>query len=179
MNRTNYSSEIDAALAGRNIGSKGYWECARSGNGNMMTDLMSEDTDHYEELEGLGESVEEMDASESSAEDNGRKDAFKPFREARADEQPPYAPKPGKGWMRRRIRMESRRPGGNRLTRVRWVLVSPEKYDELMKAGKIKTTSQGPMLGFFDISASNMTFLAAGGALVGGLMYLMKRRRAS
>ena len=178
MKRTNYSSDIDSALAGRNQGSKGYWECARSGNGNMMTDLMAEDDDHYEELEGLGESVEEMDAGESAAEDAGRKDTFRPFREPRADEKPPHAPKAGKAWMRRRIRMESRRPGGNRLTRVRWVMVSPQKYEELLKAGKIKTTSQGPRLGFFDVSSANMTYLLVGGALVGGLMYAMKRRRA-
>lgn len=176
MKRTNYSTDIDSALAGRNIGSKGYWECARSGNGNMRTDLMEEDDGHYEELEGLGESVEEMDVHESAAEDRGQRNTFKPYREPTAAEKPPYAPKPGKAWMRRRIRMESRRPGGNRLTRVRWVMVSPAKYAELRRKGEIKHTAQGPSLGGFDISATNMSLLLAGGALVGGLLYLSRRR---
>lgn len=178
MKRTNFSTDIDSALAGRNSGSKGYWECARSGNGNMRTDLMEEDGDDYEELEGLGESIEEMDADESAAEDKGQRNGFKPFREPTAAEKPPYAPKPGKAWMRRRIRMESRRPGGNRLTRVRWVMVSPAKWAELRRKRQIKHTAQGPSLGFFNVSATNMTFLIAGGALVGGLLYLSRRRRA-
>lgn len=174
--RTDFTTEIDGALAGRDMGSRGYWECARSGNGNMRTDLMEDDSRDYEELEGLGEAVEEMDAAESRAIDQGSKD-FKSFREANVGEKPPYAPKPGKGWMRRRIPTNTRAPGGSRQVRVRWVQVSARKYKELANKGEIKQTAHGPMLGFIDISKTNMTFLAAGAGIGIGLLMMAGRGR--
>jgi hypothetical protein len=175
--RTDFTTEIDGALAGRDAGSRGYWECARSGNGNMTTDLMEDDSRDYEELEGLGEAIEEMDAAESTAIDQGAK-AFKSFREAKVGEKPPYAPKPGKGWVRRRIPTNTRAPGGNRQVRVRWVQISPRKFKELQQKGQIKQTAQGPMLGFIDISKINMTFLAVGAGIGISLLSMMKRKRA-
>lgn len=178
--RTDFTTEIDSALAGRNAGEKGYWEVARSGNGNMTTDLLAEDGRDYEELDGLGESVEEMDSAESQAEDNGNQAVFKPYREARPGEKPPYAPKAGKAWLRRRIRMQSRRPGGNRLAKVRWVMVSPQKYQELRAKGLIKLEGKLPHisgLGFMDISSDLVKGIVIGGAAAFGY-YLWKKRGA-
>jgi hypothetical protein len=184
--RTNYTSEIDGALAGRNSGSRGYWEVARSGNGSINSDLLAEDGQHYTELEGLGEAVEEMDQHESRAEDTGNHGVLKPYREPNPGEQPPHAPNPGMAWIRRRIRMQSRRPGGNRLVRLRWVQVSPTKYQELQRKGLVKSGSslRGlpgmsglPGMGFVDISSD----LIKGVALGAGAMfayYIWKKRAA-
>lgn len=177
--RTDLTSEIDAALAGRNAGSNGYWECARSGNGDMTTDLLSEDGTNYEELEGLGESVEEMDSYESAAEDKGNRGVLKPYREPLPSEAPPRAPKPGTAWLRRRIPMQSRRPGGNRLVRLRWVQVSPQKYRELQKSGLVKATVSNTVdgLGFVTLTADLIKGMFIGGGLAFGY-YLWKKRGA-
>lgn len=172
--RTDLTTDLDSALAGRNAGSRGYWEVARSGNGNMKTDLLSEDGQDYEELEGLGESVEEMDAAESAAEDRGNQAVFKPYREPLPSEKPPYAPKPGKAWLRRRIRMQSRRPGGNRLARVRWAQVSPVKFDDLRRKGLIKAGAVDG-LGFMDISGDLIKGFFYGALALGGFMFLRNR----
>lgn len=179
MQRTDFTSDIDGALAGRNEGSRGYWECARSGNGNMTTDLMEDDGRDYEELEGLGEAVEEMDSAESVALDHNAHAKIKAYRDPNNGEKPPFAPKPGKGWMRRRIPTQTRAPGGNRQVRVRWVQVSPRKYNELMAKGQIKTTAQGPMLGFIEISKTNMTFLAAGAGIAVALLAMSRKKRTA
>ena len=172
--RTDLTTDLDQALSGRNAGSRGYWEVARSGNGNMRTDLLAEDGQDYEELEGLGESVEEMDAAESAAEDRGNQGVFKPYREPLPSEHPPYAPKPGKAWLRRRIRMQSRRAGGNRLARVRWAQVSPVKYNELQKKGLIKSGAVDGV-GFIDISADLIRGVLIGGAVILGYQFLRNR----
>lgn len=172
--RTDLTTDLDAALSGRDTGSRGYWECARSGNGNMKTDLLSEDGQDYEELEGLGESVEEMDAAESAAEDRGNQSIFKPYREPLPSEHPPYAPKPGKAWLRRRIRMQSRRPGGNRLARVRWAQVSPSKYADLNRKGLIKSGAVDG-LGFMDISSDLIKGVTIGAVMVIGYQVLKRR----
>lgn len=174
--RTDLTTELDQALSGRDAGSRGYWEVARSGNGNMKTDLLSEDGQDYEELEGLGESVEEMDAAESAAEDRGNQAVFKPYREPLPSENPPYAPKPGKAWLRRRIRMQSRRPGGNRLARVRWVQVSPVKFDDLRRKGLIKSGAVDG-LGFVTLTADLIKGVFIGGALA--FSYFLWRKRGS
>lgn len=179
--RTDMTTEIDGALSTRNAGSKGWWECARSGNGNMLTDLTEEDGRDYEEVEGLGETVEEMTPAESAAEDRGQLRSFQPFREPLPGEVPPHAPKPGMAWMRRRIRLNTRKPGGMRLCKVRWVQVSPEKYRQLQNDGQIKrgdgnAAMQG--VGFLDLSAGNIKWAAIGGvAAIVGLM-LLKRKPA-
>jgi hypothetical protein len=175
--RTDISSEIDNALSGRNLGARGFWECARGGNGNMMTDLMVEDDRDYTELEGLGEAVEEMTAAESLAEDQGRHN-FRPYREPIMGEKPPYAPKPGMAWLRRRIPIQARRPGGKRLVRVRWVQVSPVKYEELRRAGQIQAGTQtlsgiGGLGSFLDLSPM---MLAVGVALGLGTLVILRKR---
>jgi len=172
--RTNLTCDLDSALSNRNAGSRGYWEVARSGNGNMKTDLLSEDGQDYEELEGLGESVEEMDAAESAAEDRGNQAVFKPYREPLPSEKPPYAPKPGKAWLRRRIRMQSRRPGGNRLARVRWAQVSPVKFDDLRRKGLIKSGAVDG-LGFMDISGDLIKGVFYGALAVVGYQFLKRK----
>jgi len=168
MERTNLSTELDGALANRNLGSKGYWECARSGNGNMMTDLLDEDGRDYEEMEGLGEAIEEMDPDESLAEDRGDRSQFKSFREARPGEQPPHAPRPGNGWIRRRIRTGSRKPGGMWLARVRWVQVSPQRYAQLRKAGALKREGLAGV-GFVP-DGFQMPVAIGGGILLGAIL---------
>lgn len=175
--RTDLTNDIDSALAGRNAGSKGYWEVARSGNGNMRNDLLAEDGQMYDELEGLGESVEEMDGAESRAEDNGNQNALKPYRMPLPGEKPPYAPKQGCTWIRRRMRMQSRRPGGNRLVRTRWVQVTPEKLQEIQSQGLMKNAAASRLagLGFFDISGDMVKGVFIGGALAAGVWYLRRR----
>jgi hypothetical protein len=157
MERTDLTCDLDGALSGRNAGSKGFWEIARGGNGRMTDDLMAEDDGDYEELAGLGEVIEEMDPAESAGEDAGDPTAFKPFREARADEVAPYAPKHGRGWVRRRIRTGNRAPGGRRQVRSRWAMVSPHRWVELKKNGQVK-----PMNGLGLFGASPMTMAAVG-----------------
>lgn len=174
--RTDLTNEIDAAMSTRNQGARGFWEVARSGNGNMRTDLLEEDGYDYEELEGVGEAVEEMSLEESVAEDKGNRSIFKPYREALPGEQPPHAPKPGKGWIRRRIRMESRRPGGNRLVRVRWAQVSPAKMQEIRRKRQVQSGGVAG-LGFMNVSSSNVMWLTAGAVAAAGLLFLLKRKK--
>lgn len=175
MQRTDYSSEIDGALINRNGGSQGYQEVARSGNGNMRTDLLADDCRDYEEIEGLGETTEEMSAAESAAEDAGDSLQFTPFREPYPGEVPPYPPKPGMAWLRRCIRVNARKPGGRRLVRARWVQVSPKRYQELLEAGKVRTASG---VGFFDISSSTIRNVAIGAGIgVLAMIYMGGRRK--
>lgn len=175
--RTDLTTEVDSALAGRNAGSKGYWEVARSGNGNMMTDLLAEDGQEYDELEGMGESVEEMDGNESRAEDAGNKNALVPFCLPRPGENPPYPPRQGRQWIKRRMRMNSRRPGGNRLIRTRWVQVTPEKLNEIKNKGLLKgqMTSQLAGMGFFDVSRDMVTGVFIGGGIAAAIWYAKRR----
>lgn len=180
--RTDLTSPIDGALSNRNAGALAFWEVARSGNGDMRTDLLADDGRDYEELDGIGESTEEMTAAESSAEDRGDKSVFKQYRETLPGETPPYAPKKGKAWIRRRMRMNSRRPGGNRMARVRWAQVSPQKWAILVKQGQVmnKATSMNGV-GFIDMSNPMMKWVLYGGIGllgVGVLLKLAAKRRA-
>lgn len=179
--RTDMTSAIDGALAGRNLGSKGWWNCARSGNGNMMTDLSEEDGQDYDELEGIGETTEEMTAAESAAEDQGNTGAFKPYRDLVAGEVPPHAPSPGKAWIRRRIRTGTRAPGGKRLVKVRWAQVSPACYNQIRSQGKLMVGSGSSALQGLGITidSNSLTWAALGGVAVFGALVLMKRRRRS
>lgn len=177
VQRTDISSPIDAALSTRDQGQHDGWAISRKGNGNMTTDLIAEGAD-YEEIEGLGEAVEEMSAGESAAEDQGIKVAFKAYREARTGERPPYAPKPGMAWIRRRIRMNAKRPGGNRMVRVRWAMVSPRKWKSLVDSGQVVGTPSG-VHGIMDMFANPVVKWGTIGAVAAvGLMVLMRMKKS-
>lgn len=172
--RTDLTSDIDGALASRNSGENGFAEVARSGNGNMRDDLMPEGKD-YEETEA-GETIEEMAPAESRAADRGQ--APPSFREPRAGEAPPHAPKPGTAWMRRRIPTGTRRPGGNRLVRARWCMVSPLQYSIFERSGQICDygDDHGKEMGFVDISSREVIFAVVGAGLAIAAMMGMRRR---
>lgn len=180
--RTDLSSEIDASLAGRNAGANGFWEVARSGNGDMKTDLMVEDGKNYEEFDGTGETVEEVSAQESQILDQSMlpglgslASKFKAFRSPRAGEQPPHAPKPGKAWVKRRIPMNKKRPGGNHLCRCRWAQVSQSKWNELKANGKVQPQT---MDGLGAALSIDITSLLIGGGVAAGVLFLLRRRSA-
>jgi hypothetical protein len=142
----------------------------------MTTDLIAEGAD-YEEIEGLGEAIEEMSAAESAIEDSGVTVAFKPYREPTASERPPYAPKPGKAWVRKRLRMNAKRPGGNRLVRVRWVMVSPAKWKTLVDSGQVVGTATG-VQGIMDMFSSPLVKWGTIGAVAAvGIMLVMRMKK--
>jgi hypothetical protein len=155
--RPNLTTDIDGALSTRNMGSRGFHEVARSGNGNMRTDLLAEDGKDYEELE----------AAEQVVEDRGS--VFRPYRDLRPGEKPPHSPRPGMAWAKRRIRTNSRRPGGRPLVRERWIQVSPRKWDRLRSTGQVLEGLGGEGLGI-DL----VTVAAAAGAAVLACMLLKK-----
>jgi hypothetical protein len=81
-------------------------------------------------------------------------------------------------WLRRRIPIQARRPGGKRLVRVRWVQVSPVKYEELRRAGQIQAGTQtlsgiGGLGSFLDLSPM---MLAVGVALGLGTLVILRKR---
>lgn len=172
--RTDITCPMDAALSGRNAGSKAFWEVARSGNGDMRTDLLADDGRDYEEYDGLGETVEEMSLDESTG-----KTPSKPYREALPGETPPFAPKKGQAWVRRRIPTNSRRPGGNRLVRVRWAQVSPSYWGALIRQGKVmnRTTSLSGL--GLDLSTPAVKYALYGGLGLLGVGVLLKLTRGS
>jgi hypothetical protein len=141
--RTDMTSEIDGALASRNLGSRHYSDVARSGNGNMLSDLSEDQLADYDELDGMGEITEELTPSESMSLDNlagparisGR--GFRSFRAPRAGEVAPFAPKNGMTWMRKRNLLGHRKPGGFWQARTKWVQMSPRKLEELASQGQV------------------------------------------
>ncbi len=138
MQRTDFTSEIDGALAGRNLGSRHFSDVARSGNGDMLSDLSEDQLADYEELDGMGEAVEELSLQESLKVDNLGPAANLPrFRNPRPGEVAPFAPKPGMGWMRKRNVLPERKPGGNRVARVKWVQVTPKRLNQLAEKGDV------------------------------------------
>lgn len=157
--RTDFTSEIDGALASRNLGSRHFSEIARSGNGNMLSDLSEDQVESYEELDGLGEGFEEL---------SGNKLAI--FRAPLPGERPPFPAKPGRLWMRKRIPTGARKPGGGHIARVKWVQMSPQRLGASAKRGEVSG------LGAFD--ANTMT-LGAIGLGVGVLAYMLLRQRAA
>lgn len=135
--RTDFTQEIDGAMAGRNLGMRHFSEIARSGNGNMRTDL-TEDLADYHELAGLGETVEEVSNDESAQIDQyGSMAKIQPFRWPAPGEVPPYAAKPGMVWLRRRALTDSRKPGGKRTVKVTWVMVSKERLISMKRDGEL------------------------------------------
>lgn len=173
--RTDFSSEIDGALSGRNAGQKGYWEVARSGNGNMRTDLFNEDAlAAYEELEGMGESQEEMTLQESAEADQlaglGQLagPSFKKFRAPEPGEKPPFAPTKGRVWLRKRTATAMRKPGGRRLAHLRWVQMTPDRVEA--------AAANQQMMGLGVWGGSGLWLSLGIGTAVGTVLYFVLRR---
>jgi hypothetical protein len=163
--RTDLTQDIDGAFAQRNVGNKHWSECARSGNGNMMTDLRSEDSVDYQEYDGVGETMEALTPEESASVDGlGQLAAFPKFRWPKAGEVPPVAAGQGKAWLRRRVVTGTRLPGGARMAKVKWVQVNKSKLNSLTNSGQIHGMGEFSTMG---IAGS------VGIGLVGGLVLWM------
>lgn len=163
--RTDFTQEIDGAMATRNLGMRHFSEIARSGNGNMRTDL-SEDLADYRELAGLGETVEEVSNEESAQIDQyGQMAKIQPYRWPAPGEVPPYAAKPGMVWLRKRALTDSRKPGGKRTVKVTWCMVSKERLLEMKRGGD---------LGAFPVGMSVSIGI---GLVVGLVVYLALRKK--
>lgn len=159
--RTDFTSEIDGALAGRNLGSRHFSDIARSGNGDMLSDLAESDLADYDELDGMGEATEELTRAESAAIDRtGSKSSVPSFRNPVPGEIAPFAPKPGMAWMRKRIVTDTRKPGGNRVARVKWVQVTPSRLQAMARSGQV--AGMGAMSMTTGIAASAGIGIAAG-----------------
>ncbi len=166
MPRTDFTQEIDGALADRNLGQRHFSEIARSGNGNMRRDL-SQDLTDYRQLDGIGETIEEVTAEESAQIDlQGPMAKIPSLRWPQPGEVPPYAAKDGFVWLRSRTLTGSRKPGGKRLVKVRWAMVSKERLLALKRDGELGALSWGLM--------GSVGLGLAGGI---GLWLLLKRRK--
>ncbi len=165
MPRTDFTQEIDGALADRNLGQRHFSEIARSGNGNMRRDL-SQDLTDYRELDGIGESIEEVTAEESAQIDlQGSLAKIHPLRWPQPGEVPPYAAKAGSVWLRSRTLTGTRKPGGKRLVKVKWAMVSKERLLALKRDGSLGGISFGMIS-------------SVGLGLVGGIaLWLVLKRR--
>lgn len=169
MHRTDLTSEIDGALAGRNLGSRHFSEIARSGNGNMLSDLSEADLADYSELDGVGEALEDLSLDESASIDGlGRFAPFKKFRLPKPGEVAPFAAKKGMVWVRKRVATDMRRPGGPRVARVKWAQMTPARLSAVRAEGQL----QG-----FEIGSGLM--ISAGVGLALGVVFLvfMKMRK--
>jgi hypothetical protein len=163
--RTDFTQEIDGAMAGRNLGMRHFSEIARSGNGNMRTDL-TEDLADYRELAGLGETVEEVTNEESAQIDHyGSMARIQQFRWPAPGEVPPYAAKEGSVWLRKRSLTDSRKPGGKRTVKVTWVMVTKLRLLEMRRDGELGAFPTG------------MTVSLGIGLVVGIGAWLLLRRK--
>ncbi len=172
MARTDFTQEIDGALANRNLGQRHFSEVARSGNGDMRTDL-SEDLADFHQLDGVGEGIEEVTAEESAQIDlQGPNAKIRTMRWPSPGEVPPYAATPGHVWLRSRTLTGTRKPGGKRLVKTKWVMVSKTRLIELQRDGQM-----GELPSWLGIG----TISSVGIGLVGGiaLWLLLKRRKKS
>lgn len=170
MQRTDFTQEIDGAFANRNAGSRHFSEVARSGNGNMRTDLVNTDDKDYEELDGIGEAFEQLTLEESAAVDSLGADAnVARFRWPKPGETPPFAAKGDKVWLRRREITASRVAGGNRVAKVKWVSVSKSRLNSIQRDGQLD--------GFGDISATTIGISTAAGLVGGVLLWLCLKRK--
>jgi|GEM_PF-2362038 len=180
MKRTDFTSEIDGAMATRNVGMRHFSEIARSGNGDMLSDLSETELAGYDELDGIGEVMEELSCAESRAVDGlgtmpmkhvKSPRGFSPFRETKAGETPPYAPKRGHRWLRRRHLTAMRKPGGNRVARVKWAHVRNDIAKTLSEQGQV----QG--MGAFGLSTGVITSVGMGVAAGTILLMLLKKKK--
>lgn len=169
MQRTDFTQEIDGAFANRNAGSRHFSEVARSGNGNMRTDLVNTDDKDYEELDGIGESFEQLTLQESAAVDAlGAEANVARFRWPKPGETPPFASKNDKVWLRRREITASRVPGGQRVAKAKWVQVSKGRLSSIQREGQLD--------GLGD-TATTVGISAVAGLLGGTLLWLFLRRK--
>lgn len=167
MPRTDFTQEIDGALADRNLGQRHFSEIARSGNGDMRRDL-SQDLTDYRELDGVGESLEEVTPAESAQIDlQGPIAKIPKLRWPQPGEVPPYAAKDGFVWLRSRTLTGTRKPGGKRLVKVRWAMVSKDRLLALKRGGELSGLVSWGMAGSLGLG------LAGGVAL----WLLLKRRK--
>jgi len=170
MARTDFTQEIDGALADRNKGMRHWSEIARSGNGNMRSDLRDDLAD-YTEMAGIGEAIEEMTAADSALIDAKGSALAKPsaFRWPRNGETPPFAAKPGMVWLRKMTVTGDRKPGGKRLVRASWVQMSKLKIQQIKQTGDLQGLE----------GLSTGTVLSLGLGLAGGLAawYFLLRKK--
>jgi hypothetical protein len=172
MPRTDMTQEIDGAFADRNAGQRHFSEIARSGNGDMRTDL-NEDQADFQEVAGLGETTEPMTTQESATIDaqGAAAPPICPFRLPQPGEVPPFAAKPGYTWLRRRTPTGTRQPGGNRLVKNTWVQVSAQRLAEL----------KGQGLNGLGITATEGIgiSIALGLAVGAGIWWFLKHKKAT
>jgi hypothetical protein len=73
-------------------------------------------------------------------------------------------------WLRKRAVLPERKPGGNRVARVKWVQVTPRKLNQLAQRGDVA--------GMGALSTTAGTALMAGAGVAGGLLlwFLIKRK---
>lgn len=166
--RTDFTSEIDGALAARNLGSRHFSDIARSGNGNMLSDLSEDQLADYEELDGLGEAFEELSGEESASLDLGKL-RFPKFRAPKFGEVPPFAAKPGRRWYRKLSPTDMRKPGGKRVARAKWVQMTPDKFAKLAVEG-------GPVAGLGLLPGGTAGMIGFG-ALAGLAAWFLIRKR--
>lgn len=182
MPRTDLTQEIDGAFADRNVGSRHFSDIARSGNGDMRTDL-ADTQDDYEEYPGLGESIEPMASNESAALDSQGAAAqpIQPFRYAQPGEVPPFAPKSGSAWVRKRSATGTRSPGGPRLVKSTWAQVSGGRLNQLQATNAIGNGSGAlPGMSGLGMSETEGIGLSVGiGLVIGGAIWMLLKRKKS
>lgn len=170
MQRTDFTQEIDGAFANRNAGSRHFSEVARSGNGNMRTDLLDADQKDYEELDGIGESYEQLTLQESAAVDSlGASANVAQFRWPKPGESPPFAAQQGKVWLRRREVTPTRVAGGNRVAKVKWVSVTKNRLSAIQRDGQLD--------GLGAMSATTVGVSLGAGIVGGVVLWLAIRKR--
>lgn len=178
--RTDFTQEIDGAFAQRGAGSKHFSEVARSGNGNPTSDLDVQDDKDYTEVDGLGEHLECLSLVESTRVDGlGAMARIPKFRWPKLGEIPPYAPAPGKAWVRRRVLTNARQPGGLRVAKVKWAQMSGGKVQQAVASGDLPPSVSG--LGGLGMSSLETTGISLGLGVAGGLLlwFLLKKRKAA
>jgi hypothetical protein len=171
--RTDFTQDIDGAFSQRSAGAKHFSEIARSGNGNATSDLDVQDDKDYTEVDGLGEHLECLSLVESTRVDGlGRLANIPQFRWPHMGEVPPYAPAPGKTWVRRRVVTNARQPGGTRVAKVKWAMMSPAKVQQAIASGNLPGSVSG--LGAFTAT----TGISLGVGIAAGLaLYLLVLRK--
>jgi hypothetical protein len=183
MARTDLTQEIDGAFADRNVGSRHFSDIARSGNGDMRTDL-ADAHDDCEEYAGIGDAIEPMAMSESAALDaqGAAAPPIQPYRYAQPGEVPPFAPKSGSAWVRKRSATGTRAPGGPRQVKSTWAQVSGNRLNQLQQTGAIGTGSGGSLPGMSGLGASAAEEIGISvgiGLAIGGLIWFLLKKKKS
>jgi hypothetical protein len=175
--RTDFTQDIDGAFSQRSAGAKHFSEIARSGNGNATSDLDVQDDKDYTEVDGLGEHLECLSLVESTRVDGlGRLANIPQFRWPHMGEVPPYAPAPGKTWVRRKVVTNARQPGGNRVAKVKWAMMSPGKVQQAISSGNLP--APGGVAGLGAMSSTAMTGISLGaGAAIGLVLWMLLKKK--